>query len=66
MGIRQWPFQRLKPIERRLAKLRKSPSMQPQVTREVESLEAKKAALLLGLDIDDDTDALPQDCASAF
>mmetsp|Transcript_41679 Transcript_41679/g.131396 ORF Transcript_41679/g.131396 Transcript_41679/m.131396 type:complete len:337 (+) Transcript_41679:854-1864(+) len=53
MGIRQWPFQRLKPIQRRLAKLRSQPSMLPEVAMELEALEAQRAALLAGQEIDD-------------
>uniref|UniRef100_A0A6U6DVB2 RWP-RK domain-containing protein n=1 Tax=Guillardia theta TaxID=55529 RepID=A0A6U6DVB2_GUITH len=53
MGIRQWPFQRLKPIQRRLAKLRGQPCVLPEVAMELEALEAKRAALLAGRDIDD-------------
>lgn len=53
MGIRQWPFQRLKPIERRLCKLKLMARPAPDMVAEIESLEAKKQALLLGLDPDD-------------
>lgn len=57
MGIRQWPFQRLKPIESRLCKLKKKLKKMarpaPDMAAEIEGLEARKQALLLGLDPDD-------------
>ena len=45
MGIKQWPYQRLKPIHIRLAKLQAGAST-PEVQREIEALQAQQRALL--------------------
>ena len=47
MGIMQWPFQRLKPIQSRLVKLQASPSKEtPEVKREIRDLQAQQNALM--------------------
>ena len=56
MGIREWPFQRIKPIERRLAKLKAQTQTAPGVSQEVEMLEAKVQALLRGEKVDEEED----------
>ena len=50
MGIKEWPFQRIKPIQKRLARLQAS-AMTPQVMREVQELQAQQKALLEGRDL---------------
>jgi hypothetical protein len=51
MGIKQWPFQRLKPIQTRLAKLQTS-AMTPERKLELEDLLAQQQALLEGRDLE--------------
>jgi len=61
MGIKQWPFQRLKPIQGRLAKLRmlhrnrtRTSGTQgaAEMALEIKQLEAQESILLLGFDDD--------------
>jgi hypothetical protein len=47
MGIKQWPYQRLKPIQSRLAKLQSLAST-TESAREIKDLEAQRQALLEG------------------
>jgi len=47
MGIKQWPFQSIKPIRTRLARLRSAP-MTSEIQLEIEHLQAEEAALLQG------------------
>jgi hypothetical protein len=51
MGIKEWPFQRIKPIRKRIAKLQSS-TMTPDVLREVNKLQNQELALMQGLDLD--------------
>ena len=47
MGIEQWPFQRIKPIRTRLARMRSVP-MTYEIQLEIERLQAEEAALMQG------------------
>ena len=51
MGIKEWPFQRIKPIRKRIAKLQSS-TMTPDVLREVNELWNQELALMRGLELD--------------
>ena len=51
MGIKQWPFQRVKPIQTRLAKIQ-SCVMTPELKLEMEDLLAQQQALLQGRDLE--------------
>ena len=50
MGIKEWPFQRIKPIQKRLAKLQSSTAT-PDVLREIQELQGQQLALLEGRDL---------------
>ena len=50
MGIKEWPYQRIKPIRRRLAKLH-SCIMTPDAIREIRELQDQELALLDGRDL---------------
>ena len=50
MGIKEWPFQRIKPIRKRLAKLQSS-TMTPDVLREIREMQSQELALLEGRDL---------------
>jgi hypothetical protein len=50
MGIKEWPYQRIKPIRRRLAKLH-SCIMTPDAIREIRELQDQELALLDGSDL---------------
>jgi len=48
MGIKQWPFQRIKPIRTRLNRLRMAPQRTLEIEHEIRELEAEEAAQLQG------------------
>lgn len=50
MGIKEWPFQRIKPIRKRLAKLQSS-TVTPDIMREMHNLQQQELALLEGHDL---------------
>jgi hypothetical protein len=50
MGIKEWPFQRIKPIQKRLAKLQSSTAT-PDVLREIQELQGQQLVLLEGRDL---------------
>lgn len=50
MGIKEWPYQRIKPIRRRLAKLH-SCILTPDAIREIRELQDQELALLDGRDL---------------
>ena len=52
LGIKEWPFQRIKPIQKRLAKLQSSSTLTPRVLREIHDLQAQKLALQEGRELE--------------
>ena len=50
MGIKEWPFQRIKNIQKRLAKFQSSTAT-PDVLREIQELQGQQLALLEGRDL---------------
>jgi len=50
MGINEWPFQRIKPVQKRLDKLQSSDPT-PDVLREIRELQTRKLHLLEGRDL---------------